>query len=518
MSNVLLKTSPFPTLQKKKFVLPSGMKLKGQAYEAAATGRRMGTWGTSSAGPNSAGLSSLPTIRARSREIIRNNPFGLKAKRAYVTNMVGTGIKPRWKLKGVSEAIKEELHELWEDWTDEADATGTTDFYGMQASAAESQYESGEVFVRMRPRRPEDGLSVPLQLQMIESDFVDVNLNSTLNNGNTIQMGIEYNQVGQRVAYHMFRAHPGDSSPLSNAKNRFGTVRVPASDILHIYKADRPGQIRGIPELSTVLVRLHELDQYEDAELVRKKVAAMFAGFITRDAADTADTNPFTGTDEGEDDNGIDITGLEPGMLQELEDGQQITFSQPADVGGNLEPWLKNMLRSIASGANCTYEQLTGDLSSVNFSSLRAGLIEFRRYIEMLQWSLLIFQFCRPVANRWIEQAVLSGAIPLAEYRSNKRKFHRVDWQPQAWAYVKPLEDAMTAAIEIRNGVNSRNKVCAAKGYDVEEIDRENAEDNARADGAGLVYDTDPRNTNKSGTAQKAEDAIATESLTEQVS
>ena len=124
------------------------------------------------------------------------------------------------------------------------------------------------------------------------------------------------------------------------------------------YRVLRPGQIRGEPWLSRALVKLNELDQYDDAELVRKKTAAMFAGFVTRQSPE--DNLMGEGAADGE---GVSLAGLEPGTLQILEPGEDIKFSDPADVGGSYSEFLRTQFRAVASAIGVTYEQLTGDLT-----------------------------------------------------------------------------------------------------------------------------------------------------------
>ena len=102
-------------------------------------------------------------------------------------------------------------------------------------------------------------------------------------NGNRVKAGIEFDGIGRRIAYHVYREHPGESALFGTAGE---TVCVPADQVLHLYRPLRPGQIRGVPWLAPVLLKLHELDQYDDAELVRRKTAALFAGFITRPGDD----------------------------------------------------------------------------------------------------------------------------------------------------------------------------------------------------------------------------------------
>ena len=104
-----------------------------------------------------------------------------------------------------------------------------------------------------------------------------------LSSGNLLRAGIEFDRLGRRVAYHLYRSHPEDGAlaPMSGTGG-MDTVRVPAAEVIHLFRPLRPGQIRGEPWLARALAKLNELDQYDDAELVRKKTAAMFAGFITR--------------------------------------------------------------------------------------------------------------------------------------------------------------------------------------------------------------------------------------------
>jgi len=253
--------------------------------------------------------------------------------------------------------------------------------------------EGGEAVVRLRYRRPEDGLPVALQIQVLEAEHLPVTLNTTADNGNVIRAGIEFDRLGRRVAYHLYRSHPEDGmlAPMSS-DGGLTTVRVDASEVMHLFRPMRPGQIRGEPWLARALVKLNELDQYDDAELVRKKTAAMFAGFVTRQNPE--DNLMGEGAADGD---GIALAGLEPGTLQILEPGEDIKFSDPADVGGSYGEFLRTQFRAVAAAIGITYEQLTGDLTGVNYSSIRAGMLEFRRRCEMVQHGVLVHQMCRPV-------------------------------------------------------------------------------------------------------------------------
>ena len=460
-------------------------------HEAAGGGRRSFAWLPANPGAVAALMATQTELRTKSRDLVRRNAWANAALESYVANAIGTGIKPQSLVADA--ALRERIQMLWRDWTLDADASGLTDFYGLQALACRAMLEGGEALVRIRYRRPEDGLAVALQLQVLEPEHLPVTMNTTAANGNVIRAGIEFDRLGRRVAYHLYRAHPEDGAlaPMSG-NGGIETVRVDASEILHLFRPLRPGQIRGEPWLARALVKLNELDQYDDAELVRKKTAAMFAGFITRLAPE--DNLMGEGVSDA---NGVALAGLEPGTLQILEPGEDVKFSQPADVGASYADFLRMQFRAVAAAMGVTYEQLTGDLTQVNYSSIRAGLLEFRRRCEALQHGVLVHQLCRPIWQAFIEQAALEGALSLPGYaRGGQAKRHEylaVKWIPQGWQWVDPKKEFDAMLTAIRSGLLSRSEAISSFGYDAEDVDREIAADNARADALGLVFESDPR-------------------------
>jgi lambda family phage portal protein len=453
-------------------------KKASAAYDGAGHGKRLGNWYPSSSSVNTLLASSLSMLRTRSHDIVRKNPYAANAIDSIVSNCIGTGIKPQSKAKDAE--FRKKIQELWLHWTDEADAAGLCDFYGLQSLVLRSVIECGECFVRMKMDKK--NATVPLKLQILESEHLDSSKDSVLQNGNVIRSGIEFDKSGKRVAYYLYREHPGENSPLCGLN--IDSVRIPAKEILHIFKPLRPGQIRGEPWLSNVLLKLHELDQYEDAELVRKKTAAMFAGFVTRLDPDSGIFN------EGEANNsGTAFAGLEPGTMQFLDPGEDVKFSSPADVGGTYEAFIKQQLRATAVGLGISYEMLTGDLSSVNYSSIRAGLVEFRRKCGALQHNLMVFQFCRPIWNRWMESAILSDVVEVP----SDSTFSLVKWIPPGFAWVDPQKEVISQLNAVKAGFKSRTEVISEFGYDIEEIDDEIRKERLREKEMGLVFDSNPQ-------------------------
>ena len=185
--------------------------------------------------------------------------------------------------------------------------------------------------------------------------------------------------------------------------------------------------------------------------------------------------------------------------MQVLLPGEDVKFSDPADVGGQYAEFMRVQLRAIAMGLGLTYEQFTGDLTGVNYSSIRAGMVEFRRRMEQLQRMVLIHQLCRPIWTRWMDQAVLSGALDLPDYGNRRREYLAVKWIPQGWQWADPQKEFNAIIWAIHAGLVSRAEAVSTYGYDIEEIDREIAADNQRADDLGLVFDSDARRTSRSG-------------------
>jgi lambda family phage portal protein len=466
------------------------LRPRAQAYEGAGTGRRTRGWRAPTVGPNDGILGSLSLLRDRSRAADRNDGFAKAIIRALVTNLIGCGITPQ---SGAPDpAFRTRLHTLWLQWTDVSDADGTLEFYGQQAQAARSWFSAGEAFLRMRDRRPGDGLSVPLQVQIIEPEFCPHTYNA-INGQNKIRAGIEFSPIGRRVAYWMYRQRPGDLQDIDTSH----LVRVPAETVCHLYTPERPGQIRGVPRLTPALVKLRDLDTFDDATLLRQQIQNLFAGFVTRPAGvGDAELDPITGQPiETIGDRAA--VGLEPGAFEELGPGESVEFSNPPSVGDTYEGFMRQQLMGAGIAAGVPYEVFTGDLRAVNDRTVRLILGEFRRHVQELQQAFA-YQVCRPIWMAWLARAVVSGALDApAAYYDDSAAWHAVKWQPHGWPYMNPVQDVEADKAAIRAGLTSRSAVLSARGENAEVIDQEQADDNARADQLGLRYDSDGRTSIK---------------------
>ncbi|RQM56887.1 MULTISPECIES: phage portal protein [Burkholderia] len=477
----------FPSLARRGFVVPT--RLKAAAYESASTtGARAKSWRASSAGPNAAAAQNLPLLRSRARDAIRNDPWAKTAIARLVSNTIGNGIQAH--PQHPNDAVRKMQKQLWEDSCEEIDADDVFDMAGVQTLAARAFFSDGEVLVRRQFRSPSEGLAVPMQIRLLEGDLLPMEKNEVVPGGGEIINGVEFNADGRRVAYHLLQRHPGEYGRASTGNMQ--TVRVPADEIAHVFLALRPGQVRGVPELSTVLLRLKSLDNFDDAVLFRQEVSNLFAGFITKPPSEPGlPGDPVTGGEMQYDVDGFSpVVSLEPGSMQELAPGEDVKFAEPPGAGTDYGPFMRQQLMAAAASVGMPYEVMTGDLRDVSDRVLRVILNEFRRSIEQIQWNVFIHQFCRKVWRWWVDACALSGAMPMADYYRRRREYLRVRWVPQGWPYIHPVQDVTAKRMEIRSGLASRTGAVLSRGDDPEQVDNENAADLARERRLGIRYDT----------------------------
>jgi lambda family phage portal protein len=448
---------------------------KSRSFDAAGAGRR---WDQprSLDSLNTAILAGATPAARRAGWYARNNPWVASAVDSLVGNVVGAGIKPQ--STHPDRAVRERLQALWLRWTDHAAPDGLADFYGLQAMAVRAMVESGESFARLRVTSDTD--SFPLHIELLDPEQVPTDLHRDIGRGTRIRAGIEFDSAGRRIAYRVLSARPGD--PLGSF--RIDPIRVPAVDCIHLFKPVAAGQLRGITWLAPVLLRLHELDQFEDATLVKAKVAALFTGFIT-------DPDGTVGGLSGDNRSGVLTVGMEPGSLIPLPPGADIRFSNPTEHDA-YAPFVKNHLRAVAAGLGLPYELVSGDLEGVTYSSIRAGLVEFRRRVEQLQHNVVVHMFCRPIWERFVRIAVLSGDLPARDFDADPAAYLGCSWLPPKFDYVDPMKDVQAEILAIDAGLKSRSQAISERGYDAEQVDAEIAADKARTDTLGLSVGTPP--------------------------
>lgn len=443
---------------------------------------KRGAWVPMQRGPNSPMEWDRKLQRARCRELVEKNPHAASAVQGIVNTIVGAGIVPRPKT--TSERADKQISTLLHSWADEpVDVEGTDSFWGLQQLIHYSWFVGADSFLIRVPARSNDGLEVPIMLRALEAEMLVESLTTKLNTGGRIVNGVELDARGRRVAFHFYREHPNEGGSHGDI------IRVPASDVAHFFWRHRAGAQRGVLWLSPVIMKLRDLDDFDEAEVVRKKIEACFVISVT---SDTPNAAAATVGPTVVDSKGKRVEMIEPGLFVYGRNGAQVKSIAPAPVAG-ADAWRKSSLHTIAAGARTPYALMTGDLSQVNYSSGRIGLTQFYRTMETLQWGRSIPELNK-VMRWWVDAAYAAGKI-----RQPKVPFL---WTPPPFLSANPMEDEKLALSKVRSGRATLADTTAELGFDPKDVWRRRAEElkamDEISDEVGLkkplVFDTDSRN------------------------
>lgn len=436
-----------------------------RSYDAASYSRRTSGWNASATSQNNETFRAIRTLRDRSRELVRNNAWAKKAVEVLGNNIIGTGIRAT-PLSDSATKNKRIMRE-WKAWaeTTDCDVTGRNNFYGLQRLVMNTVAESGEALI-VRRRRNVKG-KIPFQLHVLEGDYIQHSYNyfPKPTEGEYTLMGIVFDEYDKRKAYWMFKRHPGDIFNYSIPE------LVDAEDIIHVFKVERPGQVRGIPAGVSAMLLLKDLDDYMQAEIVRQKIAACFSVFITDPLGEA-----------GNKQNPLDEQ-VEPGIIYNLDPGKEVKFASPPTTTG-YDTYTRTVLRAVACGYGVTYEALTGDLSNVNFSSGRMGWLEFHRNVTSWQNDIIIPIMCDGVWNWFMEALQLMGIVnePVP-----------AKWTPPRREMIDPSKEFKALNEAVRSGFLSWSEVVNQLGYDPMVTMAQLTEDSKLFEANNLMPTTDPK-------------------------
>lgn len=455
-----------PSAGRRRLADRGAMAALAMNYDGAGRGRRSYGWPAPATDADAAAQGARTTLRQLSRDFIRNRPYAVRAQSVVTGNVVGTGIVP--SIRHPNPALQEQIagvvlaHLL----TPAIDARGELTLYGMQEVAMNAVFSDGEVLARRRMRVGPyaDGLGLGFQIELLEADHLDTMLQSW--GSNEVIEGIEYSPIGDVEAYHLYPVHPGA------ARLRGLTLqsqRVSWKDVIHVRRMDRPGQLRGVPWLAPVVMTVGELSDYQEAQILKQKMAALVAGVVTWDK----DSEPGPGIDKL-----AGLSELQPGAIVAAPSGADLKWTDPPEVN-DYAIFMREGLGALAMGIGITRESLSGDLSGVNFSSGRMGRMEMDRNVERWQQMLMIQQFCAGVA-RWVTEA-----WPLQKVL--RREKFGIDWTAPRRPLIDPNDEIDAMLKQVDGGLNSRQGVQRTLGLDPDRVRRERADDQQRDDSAGVA-------------------------------
>lgn len=401
-----------------------------------------------------------------SRDMLRNNPRAVKAEAMIVGQTVGRGIVPRVTM---ADAGDTESKRRIEDYIRkhclkrDIDADGRLNLFGLQALAMSQICSSGEVLGRRRLRRASDGLTLPFQLQLLESDYLDEMVDGPLTAGTRAVQGVEFDIVGRRIAYHLLSEHPGGRQ---GALRR--TRRVLAENVIHAFDQKRPGQVRGVSWYAPVITLLHELQKYQDGQVKRQEIASLFAAILK------SETESEQLTEEMEE--------LRAGAILTIGSDEEMNFTDPPTVEG-YETFMRGTDRTLGAALGLTYEGFTGDYSGVNFSSARMGRLDTDPNVWRWQHHIMIDQFCTPFGE-WLKEAI-------ADVSDIDPGSYEITWTPPRRAMIDPTKEYAAAERAIRAGLKSRRAVIRETGEDPADVEQQIVEERSWAEDQDMIFSSD---------------------------
>lgn len=415
----------------------------------------------------------IATLRDRSRDLERNNEWVRGYLRTLENNVIGQGgITLQMRVKDLNgkmdEVANDKIETAWWNFRRVGNFTIDGRLSGIEAEKLIVRTIARDGAILIRKIVTANGL----KLQILESDLLDTDYNVSLSNGGSVRFGVEMDANRKPVAYHLLGSHPGDAGFQARATNR---IRIPASEIIHLFIADRPDQTTGAPWLVASMQPLKMLAGYAEAELVAARTGAAKMGFFTKETPDG-----WTG--EIDEDGNLPMDA-KPGTIEELPIGVDFKPWANDHPNSGYGDFVKSQLRGVATSLGISYNTLSSDLEGVNYSSIRAGLLEEREVWKSIQ-RFIIEHFEEPLFTDWLTVELLQGRLGLPYEKL--WKFDVPEFQGRRWAWVDPKKDQEANILAIRSGQTSLRKVVAESGGDIYDVLNSIKADNELAASLGV--------------------------------
>lgn len=437
-------------------------------FKAAQVERLTSSWLTQTESINMELKEGSTRLRSRARDLSKNNEYGKKLCMMTRNNIVGqNGFRLQSRFESGDRAFQTEVRRAVENsflaWSAQGcEITGKQTFVDVCQLLIGAMPSDGEFLVR---EVYGDDANNPFgyALQLINIDRLDTEYNRPKSSGrNEIVMGVELSQYGQPLYYHILTAHPNQHA---HERKR---QRIPVKDIIHAFVLDEAEQVRGVPWMAPSILSLHHLSAFEESAMMAARHGADTLGFLTKPIAGGA---PLDGAESDDTEEAIELSA--PGTYDALPDGYDIKQFQSEYPAAMTPAFIKNFLRRIASGAGVSYNGFANDLEGVNFSSMRAGILE-ERYQWMTLQNWFAGAFLQRVYAGWLKAALLKGQIVTSSGQVLPGSMLDVllahQWQGRRWQWVDPLKDVQAARDSIKMGTASPQMIADQQGVDVWQV------------------------------------------------
>jgi lambda family phage portal protein len=462
---------------------PRALAQAKRSFAAAQVNRLTQSWPTANTSFDYDLKASLKALRGRSRYLAQNNDYAKRFLQMCITHIVGPNgfslqSQARFGKGTLDTGANDAIERAFGEWARRGvcESSGRLSFVDVQQLLVETAARDGEFLVRKVPGADN---RFGFALQILDVDRLDVDRNESFPDGRRIVMGVELTPAGVPSHYWLHKGHPSDAQWQGMSR----WERVPALEVYHGFRAQRPEQTRGCPWMHTAMARMQHLSGFEEAAVIAARVGASKMGFFTTEDGDATSLATDKGTD------GALYDQVEPGAIPTLPAGVSFASFNPDYPSQAFDPFVKATLRGIASGLGVAYHTLANDLSGVNFSSARAGTLEERdNWMAAQEWFATSFLY--PLFTDWLRQAFLRGAVTLANGAplpfAQLERFNRPLWQGRRWQWVDPTKDIEANVAAIDAGLKSRRQVISEQGGDIEDVWLQLKAEEERAAAMGL--------------------------------
>ncbi len=439
-------------------------------------------------------------IRNYVRWLEQNHDLARGALRVLVNNTVGpTGIgvepQPRRADGSIHVEYAKELRDAWLDWTQMPEVTGRLTWSKTQRLVARTWFRDGEGFAQEvvgRLASLDHGTLVPYSLELLEADMVPMDFDDPARG---IRQGIERNEWGRPRAIWAYKSDPADGYLLPKLSD---LKRIPWERVMQVATIDRIGQLRGVSEFASVVIRLDDIKDYEESERVAAKIAARLTAFVRKGSPDMFDPSTVE-RDEAGNAKPREMR-LEAGtIIDGLGIGEDIGMIETNRPNPNLVTFRQGQLRAVAAGIGATYSSVARDYNGT-YSAQRQELVE-----QWVHYATLTDEFTgmfvKPVWESFVRIADLSGVVKIPSdvppLLSDDALFIG-----QSMPWIDPVKEANAWETLVRAGFASEVEVMRRRGVNPADVLEQITEWRKETRDRGLLF-TSNAATEKGAAAPK---------------
>ena len=427
------------------------------------------------------------TLRERARSLYMSAPLATSAIKCLRTSVVGPGLHLHakvdqktlgWTNEAV-EALNREIEaefELWAADKRSVDVCGLNDFYSLQQLALLSWKLSGDAFILIEQGNTDRLHPYGLRLRLIEADRVstpgtNVTFFSTegknRDTGNTIYDGVEIDQRGTILAYHIRNTYPGE---LETRKTEWLRVEAVGKltglpNILHLMESERADQYRGVTCLAPVLESVLQIGRYLSSEEAAALIESFFTAYVTMKNTDgqPSTARPTRYGDDGESDSEDERDPADyemgAGEVRFLEPGEDITTVTPQRPNTQFDAFITSVATQVGAAIEVPVDVLLKRYNS-SYSASRAALVDYWNGVRMnREW--FTSDFNDPVYELWFSEAVARGRIHAPGFFSDPRlraAYLTHEWNGPTMPHLDPVKEVDAMARACKEGFMTRTQ------------------------------------------------------------